>query len=64
MNGYFICNTIKQREGKNVYFTTLFDLYDLPTDFPGKDSNVRNPANPTPYVAALEEAFRQDIGYY
>ena len=60
----FICNTIKDREGKNVYFTTLFDLYALPTDFPGKDANVKDRANPTPYVLALEEAFRQSIGYY
>jgi len=60
----FIRNTIKDREAKNVYFTTLFDLYALPTDFPGKDANERNPANPTPYVLALEEAFRQDINYH
>ena len=60
----FIRNTIKDREGKNVYFTTFFDLYALPTDFPGKDANVRNPANPTPYVLALEDAFRQDINYH
>jgi hypothetical protein len=60
----FICNTIKGRQGKNVYFTTLFDLYALPLDFPGKDANVRNSANPTPYVVALEEAFRLDIDYY
>lgn len=60
----FICNTIKGRQGKNVYFTTLFDLYALPKDFPGKDANVRNPANPTPYVLALEEAFRLDIDYH
>lgn len=32
----FIHNTIKQREGNGVYFTTLFDLYALPADFPGK----------------------------
>jgi hypothetical protein len=60
----FICNTIKSRQGKNVYFTTLFDLYALPNDFPGKASNVKNPANPTPYVIALEEAFGKDIGHY
>ena len=60
----FICNTIKRREGKNVYFTTLFDLYALPTDFPGKDTNVRNSADPTPYVLALEEGFRQNIDYH
>ena len=60
----FIRNTIKQRAGKNVYFTTLFDLYALPSDFPGKEANVRNPADPTPYVLALEEAFRADINYF
>lgn len=60
----FICNTIKQREGKNVFFTTLFDLYALPADFPGTNANVRNPANPTPFILALEEALRQHIGYY
>jgi hypothetical protein len=60
----FICNTIKQREGDDVHFTTLFDLYDLPPDFPGKEANVRNPANPTPYVEALELAFGQSINYH
>jgi len=57
----FICNTIKGRARKNVYFTTLFDLYALPDDFPGKNANVRNHANPTPYVVALEAAFGADI---
>ena len=60
----FICNTIKHRQGKNVYFTTLFDLYALPSDFPGKAANVKNAANPTPYVLELENAFRLDINYY
>ena len=57
----FINNTIKQRNGKRVYFTTLFDLYGVPNDFPGKDCNVRNALNPTPYVMALEKAFGDDI---
>jgi hypothetical protein len=57
----FILNTIKQRAAKNVYFTTLFDLYALPNDFPGKTANVRNPANPAPYALALEQAFGKDI---
>jgi hypothetical protein len=57
----FILNTIKGRHGKNVYFTTLFDLYALPDDFPGKADNNRNPANPTPYVLALQQAFELDI---
>jgi hypothetical protein len=60
----FICNTIRQREGDQVYFTTLFDLYALPPDFPGMEANVRNPANPTSYVEALEVAFGQAIDYH
>jgi len=59
----FIRNTIKQRGAKNVYFTTIFDLYALPNDFPGKDANTRNAADPTPYVEALEEAFGKDINH-
>lgn len=57
----FILNTINRRRGGNVYFTTFFDLYALPNDFPGKTACKRNAANPTPYVVALEAAFRQDI---
>jgi len=57
----FIANTINGRAAKNVYFTTLFDLYALPANFPGKADNLRNPADPTPYIAALETAFGANI---
>jgi hypothetical protein len=57
-----ILNNLKKRRGKDVHFTTLLDLYGLPSDFPGKDRNVRNANDPTPYVLALEAAFGQDIG--
>jgi hypothetical protein len=40
----------------------MFDLYGLPSDFPGKNSYTRNPADPTPYVEALENSFGSDIG--
>jgi hypothetical protein len=60
----FIVNTIRHRERKNVYFTTLFDLYALPSDFPGKAENVRNSADPTPYVLALQQAFEANINYH
>jgi hypothetical protein len=59
-----IQNTLKSRDPKNVYFTTMIDLYGLPTNFPGKATNARNPANPTPYVQALEKAFGDDINHY
>ncbi len=57
-----ITNTLKEHRRDGVYFTTMMDLYALPSDFPGKDSNQRNPVNPRPYVEALEEAFANDIG--
>jgi hypothetical protein len=56
-----IRNTLKTRRDANVFFTTLLDLYGLPGDFPGKADNTRNPADPTPYVNALEQAFARDI---
>lgn len=46
----FVRNSINQRSGPNVFFTTFFDLYGLPNDFPGKSTNVRVAANPLPYV--------------
>jgi len=57
-----IMNTLKRRSERNVFFTTMIDLYALPKDFPGKHALHRNPANPTPYVKALEEAFDKDVG--
>jgi hypothetical protein len=56
-----IRNVLKSRKQDDVCFTTLIDLYDLPGDFPGKAGRERNPRDPTPYVEALEEAFRLDI---
>lgn len=60
----FIGNTIKQRRGPNVFFTTLSDLYGLPADFPGKDGNTYNAADPNRYVLELEAAMLADIGHH
>jgi hypothetical protein len=60
----FILNTLKERSRAGVHFTTLCDLYGLPPDFPGKSETVRNAADPSSYVRALEEAFRTDIDHY
>jgi hypothetical protein len=60
----FIKNTIKEREHPNVYFTTFFDLYALPLDFPGSIANQRNAADPTPFAIALEKAFADEINYH
>ena len=51
---------IKQDRNPDVRFTTMFDLYGLPTDFPGYKSAV---ARDDPYqrVEALEDALGNDI---
>src|SRR5205807_3911652 len=56
-----IMDTLKSRPGRDVFFTTMLDLYGLPRGFPGKGQHVRNPNNPTPYVRALEAAFGNDV---
>jgi Domain of unknown function (DUF4276) len=55
-------NELKRHRARNVYFTTLIDLYGLPGDFPGKADHVRDANNPAPYVEALEAAFGREIG--
>jgi Domain of unknown function (DUF4276) len=57
-----ILNTIKRRASADVRFTTMIDLYKSPVDFPGKPAIALDPTNPTSYVEALEDAFREDIG--
>ncbi|TYO92289.1 DUF4276 family protein [Desulfallas thermosapovorans] len=55
-----IINWIKQ--DPSSYITTMFDLYGLPKDFPGKDSLLPN-INCYDKVSILEKAFAQDINY-
>jgi hypothetical protein len=58
-----ICRWIKQEEGsRQVYVTTMFDLYALPEDFPGFWEAMAN-ATPELRVEALEDAFRKDIDF-
>lgn len=57
-----IRNTLKSRSETQIAFTSMIDLYGLPKDFPGKSDHEYDPDNPTPYVVALEDAFRSDIG--
>ncbi len=51
---------MKQDRNPEVRFTTMFDLYGLPTDFPG----YKTAANDDPHrrVEALENALKSDIG--
>lgn len=57
-----IQNTLKSRHEPGIFFTSLIDLYGLPSEFPGRAELVRNPSNPQPYTIALETAFGADIG--
>ncbi len=45
----------------NARFTTMFDLYGLPTDFPGFGPAARM-SDPYARVETLEEALLEDIG--
>jgi len=52
---------IKQDSDPDAFFTTMIDLYGLPSDFPRfSEANTRD--DPYQRVAKLEEAFEEDIG--
>jgi hypothetical protein len=53
---------IAEEKGRRPYFTTMLDLYALPTDFPGFEASL-NIADPYKRVAFLEQAFLKDIDY-
>ncbi|GBE91160.1 DUF4276 family protein [Nostoc cycadae] len=52
----------KCREDKTAFVTTMFDLYGLPNDFPGRDS-LPNTNDPFQKVEYLEQKMGQDIGH-
>ena len=54
---------IKEDDHPEVRFTTMFDLYALPTDFP-KYSEAIKINNPYEKVEFLEKAFKDDINHY
>lgn len=51
----------KCREDQSAYVTTLFDLFRLPDDFPGKKL-VPTSLNPFEKAAYLEKALSDDVG--
>ncbi|WP_414528578.1 DUF4276 family protein [Nodularia chucula] len=53
---------IKCSEDSSALVTTMFDLYALPKDFPGKDS-LPNTNDPFTKAEHLEQAMREDIGH-
>jgi hypothetical protein len=57
-----ILRFLAQQKGGDVFFTTMIDLYAIPTEFPGlaDAEKLRHP--PEKRVEALEQAFATDIG--
>jgi len=51
---------LKEDQNPDAFFTTMFDLYALPNDFPGFENACRI-TDPRGRVTALEDAMRQDI---
>jgi hypothetical protein len=55
-----ICAWMKEDRHPDVRFTTMFDLYALPSDFPGY-AQAKRKRNPYQRVAVLEGALAADI---
>ncbi len=55
-----VCRWMREQRQSNVWFTTMFDLFRLPADFPGYD--VPPPSDPRERVVALQQALLEDIG--
>lgn len=51
----------KQFKGQDDHFTTMLDLYRLPSDFPGY-AEAANKSDPIARVQVLEKALAADIG--
>ena len=51
---------LKEDRAPDVWFSTMFDLYKLPKDFPGY-SETRSEPDPLVRVAKLETAFAEDV---
>jgi hypothetical protein len=53
---------LAQESSRDVFFTTMIDLYAIPTEFPGLTEAEKIRHLPTQRVTALEQAFANDIG--
>ena len=58
---YDIIQWMLEDQNPDVRFTTMFDLYALPNDFPGYEDS-KSVQDPYKRVAILEEAMREDLG--
>ena len=53
----FLRNTLRERH--NIYVTTFFDLYGLPSDFPGRQAAATN-SDPLDRAAAVEAQLHEE----
>lgn len=53
---------MKEDQRPEAWFTTMFDLYALPADFPAREEASRL-SDPEAKVARLEQAFGSDVGH-
>ena len=58
-----ILNWMREDSNADARFTSMFDLYRLPNDFPGYEDAMRL-SNPYKCVSLLEDAMREDISDY
>jgi len=56
-----ILRFIKQEKGRDVFFTTMIDLYGIHAEFPGLSEAEKLRHLPDKRVQALEQAFAMDI---
>jgi hypothetical protein len=57
-----ILRFLAQEKGRDVFFTTMIDLYAIPTEFPGLEEAEKLRHLPNKRVESLEQAFAEDIG--
>ncbi|NBC31267.1 MAG: DUF4276 family protein [Alphaproteobacteria bacterium] len=57
-----LVNRMKEDDKPDSYFTTMFDLYALPTDFPDYET-IKPIADPYERISRFETAFGSDIDH-
>lgn len=58
----FMMRGVVDNEDESHYFTTMFDLYALPDDFPGFEKAAK--VKDYKQVEMLEDTFGKDVNYY
>ena len=54
----YLRNTLRER--RDAYVTTFFDLYGLPSDFPGQPENVAQ-TDPLDFATVVETGFHEEV---